>query len=566
MKKLLSLRLIAILIIVILFTILPVVAPESSNAYSNIISSSYLYNPLYPNDPYVAALAVGKNYVGDTHVPQYGPFSRECVEYVDRFYKYKMGYPNAYKWSGNGYEYFTKRVGDAGLKRFRNGVSKEAPKAKDILCFGGGSNGHVAIVLSATSSYVKVIQQNWPYGKAAIYYFPAHRLSNGAYYVSNSGRYYCQGWLRDKKSKTSISKPTPKPPPTPKPEAPCDDVAIFYERSSGTCVWSIWLSAGGGFNYHGSSGWWASDSYDASCVKGRVSGDFNGDGKTDLAALYRRSSGTCIWHVWLSSGDGLLYQGSSGWWASDSYDGTKIIKTSSGDFNGDGKDDVAAFYQRASGTCIWHVWLSAGDGFRYQGSSGWWALDGYDTSGIQDVTAGDYNGDGKTDTAILYLRSSGTSIWHVWLSAGDGFRYQGSSGWLALDGYDSSRVKRVASGDFNGDGKTDTAAFYERASGTCILHVWLSTGGAFQYQGSSGWWADSGYNGSGFRRMVAGDYNGDGKSDIAVFYDRSGTSIWHVWLSAGGGFNYQGSSGWWADSGYDPSGNKGVASGDFSGE
>jgi hypothetical protein len=76
---------------------------------------------------------------------------------------------------------------------------------------------------------------------------------------------------------------------------------------------------------------------------------------------------------------------------------------------------------------------------------------------------------------------------------------------------------RVVAGDFNGDGFTDLASMYDYGNGVIGIHVWLSDGnGKFicntWYQSSPGSYTANRVTG----RMVAGDFNGDGKCMIMV--------------------------------------------------
>ena len=65
----------------------------------------------------------------------------------------------------------------------------------------------------------------------------------------------------------------------------------------------------------------------------------------------------------------------------------------------------------------------------------------------------------------------------------------------------------MVAGDFNADGRDDIAVFYDHGSGVAMIHVWLSTGSSFAFQGGSGWWKSGGYWLSNVGdRMVAGDY------------------------------------------------------------
>ncbi|WP_163865467.1 FG-GAP repeat domain-containing protein [Myxococcus eversor] len=102
------------------------------------------------------------------------------------------------------------------------------------------------------------------------------------------------------------------------------------------------------------------------------------------------------------------------------------------------------------------------------------------------------------------------------------FQYQGDFGWWGSNGgYSADAVTgRMVSGDFNGDGRDDIAQLYKYGAFSSRVHVLLSTGTSFQYQGDFGWWgSNGGYSPDAVTgRMVSGDFNGDGSDDIALLY------------------------------------------------
>src|SRR5207302_2002454 len=83
-----------------------------------------------------------------------------------------------------------------------------------------------------------------------------------------------------------------------------------------------------------------------------VAGDFNGDGRSDLAG---RNFSTGQWYVGLSSGSGFTTALWDTWSPSVTWVDVRVA-----DFNGDGKPDIAG---RNLSTGQWYVGLSSGSSF-----------------------------------------------------------------------------------------------------------------------------------------------------------------------------------------------------------
>jgi hypothetical protein len=222
-----------------------------------------------------------------------------------------------------------------------------------------------------------------------------------------------------------------------------------------------------------------------------VAGEFNGDGRTDLAVANANSNDVS---VLLGNGDGT-FQNQVPYAV-----GSSPADLVAGDFNGDGRTDLAvanAFSNTVS------VLLGNGDGtFQNQVT---YAVG----SGPVALVAGDFNGDGRTDLAVANYDDSDMS---VLLGNGDGtFQHQ-----LTYP-VGSSPVALVA-GDFNGDGRTDLAVTNAGSldshgnliPGTSTVSVLLGNGdGTFQHQVTYA-------VGNAPSALVAGDFNGDGRTDLAV--------------------------------------------------
>ena len=159
--------------------------------------------------------------------------------------------------------------------------------------------------------------------------------------------------------------------------------------------------------------------------------DVNGDGIPDLVTLDTRSSGSVA--VFLGNGDGTFASAVSGPPANITPTAMAI-----GDFNGDGKPDVAIPF--AGGIIV-----LPGDG-----NGGFQAP----IESVQPYTpgkfavAGDFDGDGKLDLAFIAFDYSAI---YVAFGKGDGtFRpglFSATSGYLGA----------IAVADFNGDGELDLA-------------------------------------------------------------------------------------------------------------
>jgi hypothetical protein len=207
-------------------------------------------------------------------------------------------------------------------------------------------------------------------------------------------------------------------------------------------------------------------------------GDFNGDGKLDLAVA-GRDIGV---NVLLGNGDGTFQ-------APVSYTvGTFPMSVAVGDFNGDGKLDLAVANNESNNVS---VLLGKGDG-TFQPAVNY-AVGTFPVS----VTVGDFNGDGKLDLAVANTASSNVS---VLLGNGDGT-------FQAAVNYAADNPWSITVGDFNGDGKPDLAVASADSNNVSVL---LGKGdGTFQP-------AVTFAVGTYPQSIAMGDFNGDGKPDLAT--------------------------------------------------
>lgn len=211
-------------------------------------------------------------------------------------------------------------------------------------------------------------------------------------------------------------------------------------------------------------------------------GDFNGDGLSDIVSW----KGTGDIFINLSTGNGFTTQV----WTGTFHSNATSSKNWLGDFNGDGLTDIVAYGNNGWVTLN----LSTGSGFN---TTVWTGV--FDDEGSRNWLA-DFNGDGKTDIGTFCCGGAGLKLN---LSTGSGFTSTQIDG-LQLYSYSGSEGRNFR-GDFNGDGKTDIASW---KSGGDLLVMHLSTGTGFVKE----YWASNLHDST---SNWVGDYNGDGRSDIA---------------------------------------------------
>ena len=262
-----------------------------------------------------------------------------------------------------------------------------------------------------------------------------------------------------------------------------------------------------------------------------LTGDFNGDGRTDVALL-RQNSGWATLPVALANGSGgwSIVNGAVGdfaVWATQSN-----VRPLTGDFNGDGRTDVALLRQN-SGWSTLPVALA-------NGSGGWSIVNasvgdfaGWATqSGVRPLI-GDFNGDGRTDVALL-RQNAGWATMPVALANGSGgwtIANQGVgdfAGWATVDNV------QPLTGDFNGDGRTDVALLRQN-SGWSTMPIAFSTGNGSwnitnQGIGDFAAWAtvDNVW-------PLTGDFDTDGRDDVALLRQNGGWSTLPIAFSTGNG-------------------------------
>lgn len=264
-----------------------------------------------------------------------------------------------------------------------------------------------------------------------------------------------------------------------------------------------------------------------------TSGDFNADGREDIAAFY--DNGTSPEGKNRSSLF-AFYATSTGFaapknvWSTPGGFTWSKSKLTAGDFDGDGKDDVAVFYD--SGTsdtgAVSSLYTFTSNGTDFTARKTWTTTGGFTWSAGQ-VTSGDYNKDGKDDVAVLYNGGKSAdgkfvSSLYTFLSDGTVFNNPRKS-WTSSGSFNWSASK-LTSGDYSGDGRADIGILYNRGTTAEGVHqsaLFTLTSDGTDFAAPREAWTSTGSFSWAASQPVSGDFNKDGKDDIGVLY-RSGTT------------------------------------------
>ncbi|MEU7134029.1 FG-GAP-like repeat-containing protein [Streptomyces sp. NPDC046261] len=245
-----------------------------------------------------------------------------------------------------------------------------------------------------------------------------------------------------------------------------------------------------------------------------TSADFNGDGRTDIAAVLKDGS----LHAFYAGPDGTLQYGRE-LWHDKTWDGKK--KIIGGDFNGDGKADILA----VAGDGSLHLYAGTDTGKLATAVKAW-----KDTSWAKIDVIARYKAPGASRDGLI-AQWDDKSLFAYTTNPDGTLSGQKKEVWR-----DKTWTKKyLATGDFNGDGRDDIAA----VAATGALHLYAGNAKG-SFDDARGMWRDDSWGS--MRFVLGGDFTGDGKADIVSRW--SGKGIPHLYVGDGKGALADGRSVW----------------------
>ncbi len=251
----------------------------------------------------------------------------------------------------------------------------------------------------------------------------------------------------------------------------------------------------------------------------RLSGDFDGDHRTDVAVVEDRPNGNGAVLVARSTGTGFAAPRRWGVTPRAAAGPTSIV---TGDFDGDGHMDLAVA-RGSTSRSSYGITVLLSTGRRFRPPVSWATRLPWDGRYVE-LEPGDFNADGRTDL-VAFVGDDAKAAVKVPVLLSNGKRFTASGGsWYdgILPTKDLADIRPVA-GDFDGDGRTDVMVFTPEFFTGNLEALLLRSDGKRLTRAQSQWWTSG--LALGRTRMSVGDFDGNGRSDVACLVDGGSTRV-----------------------------------------
>ncbi|MET9319495.1 VCBS repeat-containing protein [Streptomyces sp. NPDC003038] len=298
----------------------------------------------------------------------------------------------------------------------------------------------------------------------------------------------------------------------------------------------------------------------------RVNADFNGDGRDDVAAMYGYDDGSVALFTFLAKPDGGFNAPVKSWAVGPKEWWFEHVQLTAGDYNGDGKADLAAMYDYSDGSVAMFTFTAKADGGFNAPVKSWNVPAGQWWPEHVQLASGDFDGNGRDEVAAFYGYDDGRAALFTFKPDATGKFAAPVKSWNVPEKSWWGEHVKLAVGDFDGNGRDDVSALYGYDTGAVAMFTFKSTAAGGFTDPVKSWTVEPGNWTFANVKLTAGDYNGDGRSDVGAFYGYSDgrAALFTLTAQTDGGFNAPVKSWnvptgqWWAE-------NVQIASGDSDG-
>lgn len=252
-------------------------------------------------------------------------------------------------------------------------------------------------------------------------------------------------------------------------------------------------------------------------VNGRATaGDYNGDGKEEAAYVYDYGDNKAKLHIGVANSSGKIEYLTHNWEGTSFNANSLVSGVVSGDFDGDGKDEIAGLYRHSESQVSLMMWDTGKSGLSFSCKKVWTA-DKFEANNVTAMTAGDYNGDGIDEVAFFY--NYGGTHTKLWTIGKKGNVYDSDIVWENTK-FNADRIRNKAtSGNYFGNKRDEIAVFYDYKDMNTKVWYFYKDGDQWTYKTKIAW-EHTQFNADRVTSKVTSTRKGDGTYDeILTMYD-----------------------------------------------